>query len=203
MPDNKLITSYRLFLLLSAFCLAFSGKLFPQSKPNLEVFYSLADSSMNMFIRSENPKDSVYIELTTGSVYSIFNNHLFGIIQSKGIRPLMQKGTSATQLLYSIEKVTTSYGDIFRDGFLGTYLVKRELAFKGNYFYSGKGLKVFNLVYSDTVKVDDIKNLENSSFSFTVGAVPAEPFFSGLFEPVAALGTAAAAVILFFTVRSK
>jgi hypothetical protein len=58
-------------------------------------------------------------------------------------------------------------------------------------------------MYIDTIKVDDIKNLENISFKFTTGSLPPEPFFSGLFEPVFALGTAAAAVILFFTIRSK
>ena len=80
---------------------------------------------------------------------------------------------------------------------------KREISLKGNYFYSGSGKKDFSYSSNDTVKVDDIKNLENVSFKFTNGTLPPEPFFTGLFEPVVALGTAAAAVILFFTVRSK
>ena len=156
-----------------------------------------------MFINSDIPNSPVFTELNNSGTYSVFNNHILGLLHSKGIKSISEKGTTAPQFLYSVEKATTVYGDIFRDGFLGAYLVKRELAYKGNYFYTGSGLKEFNIFYSDTIKVDDLKNLENNSFSFTVGIVPAEPFFSGLFEPVAALGTAAAVVILFFTVRSK
>lgn len=203
MHEVKKISAVYVLILSTVLALSFTMDNFSQTKSNIEIFYSLADSSVNVFIQSDNPNGNVYAELNNSGSYTIFNNHILGLIQAKGIKPISEKGTGVPQFLYSVEKASTSYGDIFRDGFLGTYLVKRELAFKGNYFYTGKGLKEFNFVYTDTVKVEEIKDLENSSFSFTVGAVPTEPFFSGLFEPVAALGTAAVAVILFFTVRSR
>ncbi len=55
----------------------------------------------------------------------------------------------------------------------------------------------------DTVKVDDIKFLENESFPFTKGTTPSEPFLSGFAEPLIAIGTAAAVIVIFFTVRSE
>ena len=201
MPEIKKIN--KIFFFLFAVFFLTSVPVSSQSKSNLELFYSLADSSVNLFIHSDNPQGNVYTEVVNNGTYSIFNNHILGFLHTKEFKSVSEKGTNAPQFLYSIEKASTVYGDIFRDGFLGTYLVERNLTFKGNYFFTGRGLTEFNLVYKDTVKLNDIKDLENSAFSFTVGVVPAEPFFSGLFEPVAALGTAAAAVILFFTVRSK
>ncbi len=203
MPELKKLKASFILILLAVSLMIFPKTILPQTKSNLEMFYSLADSSVNMFIRSDNPNGKIYTEVITNGTYSIFNSHILGYLQSKELKIISEKGTVSPQFLYSIEKISTAYGDIFRDGFLGTYLVERKLTYKGNYLYTGKELRDFNLVYSDTVNVDDIKNLENSAFNFTVGIVPPEPFFSGLFEPVAALGTAAAAVILFFTVRSK
>jgi hypothetical protein len=88
-------------------------------------------------------------------------------------------------------------------------MVQRKISLKGNFFITASGTSDANyssefIYYQlDSINVDDIKNFENSSFKFTQGTIPPEPFFTGLFEPVFALGTAAAAVILFFTVRSK
>jgi hypothetical protein len=203
MPEIKNLTALYFLILFTVISLAVTSTIFPQTKSNLEIFYSLADSSVNSFIHSNNPNGNVYTELNNGGTYSVFNSHILGLLQAKGIKPISGKGTDAPQYLYSVIKASTIYGDVFRDGFLGDFLVKRELVFTGNYFYTGAGLKEFNLLYTDTVKVEDIKNLENTSFNFTVGIVPTEPFFSGLFEPIAALGTAAVAVILFFTVRSR
>src|ERR1035437_9510102 len=141
--------------------------------------------------------------MNNGDVYSIFNNQLLGNLKAKGIDPVFEKNDSIPVFSYTIEKPLTQYTDIFRDGFLGPFLVQREISLKGNYFYSGSGRRDFNFAYIDTVMVDNIKNLENTSFKFTNATLPPEPFFTGLFEPVVALGTAATAVILFFTVRSR
>ena len=179
------------------------GTLLSQTKTNLEVFYTLVDSSVAQFIYFSNPSAKIKVELNNGDVYSIFNNRILGNLNTKGIVPANEKSDSLPIFSYTIEKPSTQYTQIFRDGFLGSFLVQREISLKGNYFYSGSVKKDFNFEYMDTIKVDDIKNLENISFKFTNATLPPEPFFIGLFEPVVALGTAAAAVILFFTVRSR
>lgn len=206
MPEKKtvLISSF-LFLF---FCFTFS--LHPQVKNNLDIFYSLADSSIDKITDKINLSTlRINTELNNGDVYSIFNNHILEYLISKKAKLSLIRKDSTSKLLYSIEKAETKYSDLFRKGFLGSYQAVRQLSLKGNYLftYSQKEDNIhtstFNYMYIDTIKVDDIKNLENISFKFTTGSLPPEPFFSGLFEPVFALGTAAAAVILFFTIRSK
>ena len=104
-----------------------------------------------------------------------------------------------------MEKAEVEYSEQERDGWFGDYFVPRTVFLQGNYFnsYSGKGLQEFNISVMDTVNVENIGEFENDSFPFTKGEVPAEPFFSSLLEPVIAIGVAAAAVVLFFSVRSK
>ena len=58
-------------------------------------------------------------------------------------------------------------------------------------------------ISSEEAKKLLIKSLENESFPFTKGAVPPEPFLSGLAEPLIAIGTAAVIIALFFSIRSK
>src|ERR1035438_497439 len=195
------VVSHSIWLLYIT--ILFTGTLFSQTKTNLEIFYSLADSSVAQFIFFSNPPAKIKVELNSGDVHSIFNNRVLGYLKDKGITPGNEKSDSIPLFSYTIEKPFTQYTNIFRDGFLGPFLVQREISLKGNYFYSGSGKKDFSFSSNDTVKVDDIKNLENISFKFTNGTLPPETFFTGLFEPMVALGTAAAAVILFFTVRNK
>jgi hypothetical protein len=197
--DRIVFHSFRLLFI----SILFMGTLSSQTKTNLEVFYSLVDSSVAQFVFLSHPPAKIKIEMNNGDVYSIFNNRVLGNLKAKGIVTANEKSDSIPLFSYTIEKPFTQYTNIFRNGFWGPFLVQREISLKGNYFYSGSGKKDFSFDSIDTVKVDDIKSLENISFKFTNGTLPPEPFFTGLFEPVVALGTAAAAVILFFTVRSK
>jgi hypothetical protein len=192
-----------LSFLLICISVLFTGISFSQTKTNLEVFYSLVDSSVDQFINTSNPTSKIKVEMNSGDVYAVFNNQLLGELKAKGITSSVDKSDNSPVISYTIEKTSTQYTNIFRDGLLGSFLVQREISLKGNYLYSVSGKKEFAFSSLDTVKVDDIKNLENVSYKFTNGTIPPEPFFTGLFEPVVALGTAAAAVILFFTVRSK
>ena len=94
---------------------------------------------------------------------------------------------------------------MFKDGWFGSHYVQRFETIYGNYLQSSSESmkKEFKITQLDTVKVEEIKNLENESFPFTKGTIPSEPFLSGFAEPIIAIGTAAAAVVLFFTIRSK
>jgi hypothetical protein len=204
---NKTSFYILLFFFLS---ILFDGSLYSQTKSNLEVFYSLADSSLNMIGKKIHlPSTQLKLELNNGDIYSVFNNHIREYLTSKKAILVSEKNENVTVLSYSIEKASTEYFDLFRNGFLGSYMVHRNLSLKCNYFITASRQKdsnytsEFNYSQLDSINVDDIKNFENSSFKFTCGTIPPEPFFTGLFEPVFALGTAAAAVILFFKVRSK
>ena len=81
----------------------------------------------------------------------------------------------------------------------------RNVTLSGNYSVNQPEVSVrnFRYSYSDTVNANMIKKIENPAFPFTQASIPAEPFFSSIYEPVIAVGAAALTVILFFTVRSK
>lgn len=176
-----------------------------QPKTNLEIFYNLVDSSVNQFIKQlPEEEDSVGLELNLGESYSIFENKIIADIYSSG-KFIAEKDKNALHINYIINDAKVEYGEIFRDGFFGDYFIPRKIFLKGNYLVKTNSAlyKEFNYSLNDTVKYDEINNIENNSYPFTKGEVPSEPFFSGLFEPVVAISTAALAVILFFTIRSK
>ncbi|MDR3611909.1 MAG: hypothetical protein P4L27_15165 [Ignavibacteriaceae bacterium] len=207
----KIIKKISLFSLpVLSLSLFFTGSLCSQTKSNLDVFYALADSSVNMIAQNVTlPSLKLKVEFNNGGVYSVFNNHILEYLISKKTIFVPEKNENVAVLSYTIEKAVTEYSDLFRNGFLGPYMVQRKLSLKGNYFITTPGKinsnhsSEFIYYQMDSVQVDELKNLENNSFKFTNGTIPPEPFFTGLFEPVFALSTAAAAVILFFTVRSK
>jgi hypothetical protein len=182
-----------------------SSEVVPQTKTNLDVFYILVDSSVNDFIsKIPQSEDTLNLELNLGEGYSIFENKIIADLNSSG-KFYGKKNNNAVQINYIMNDAKTEYGEIFRDGFFGDYFIPRTISIKGNYLIKNESsyLKEFNFSSLDTINYDEINYAENESFPFTKGDIPSEPFFQGLLEPVVAIGAAAAAVILFFTIRSK
>ena len=177
-----------------------------QPDTNLDIFYSMIDSSVTDFI-SEVPKseESIRLELNLEKNYSVFTNKVIAKIISLGKKISNEKSKAFSNVSYIINEAKVTYGDIHRNGFFGGYYLPRSLTLKGNYTVGGNStvFKDFSYSYNDTLRYDDIKNVENDSYPFTKGEIPSEPFLSSLFEPIVAIGAAAVAVILFFTVRSK
>lgn len=192
------------FILYVSFLLSVSSSVFAQTKTNLDIFYTLVDSSVKEFTSYiPETKDTIQLQLNLGEVYSIFNNRILASVYSSG--KIVSEKKESTNINFIIDNAGVRYGEIFRDGFFGEYLIPRSISLKGNYLAQGNsaGFREFNYSFTDTIKYDDIKYVENQSYAFTTGAIPSEPFFSGLLEPVVAIGTAALAIILFFTIRSK
>lgn len=181
--------------------------LISQTKSNLDVFKSLIDSSITeVFLNETDSQKDIYLDLKLGSSYSIFENQIFKSVQAQ------KKNISSTSnpsenigLSYSIENAIVNYGEVFRDGFLGDHFTERKIFVSGSYRFQDNEMKIkdFYLENIDTVKFDEIQTLENSSYPFTKGEIPSEPFLSNLFEPLVAITTAAVVIALFFTVRSK
>ncbi len=179
-----------------------------QSKTNLEIFYSLVDSSV---VRINNAVPSsikeIKINFNGGKYFSVFQNQVIYNFVNLGrtVIPDSAYDPHSTKINYALENAGVQYGEMERDGFFGGFLLPRKLKIDGSYSVENGVVTPgdFHFAYQDTISVDDIENLENPSFPFTQGKVPPEPFFSSLFEPVVAIGSAALAVILFFTVRSK
>jgi len=185
-----------------------SSASFTQTKTNLEVFYSLTDSLTNKVASEFSGKGmGVVLTLNTGESYSIFSNNIKSGLQKNGIKifTISPDGETLPEVSLNLTNAKVEYGETERDGWFGDYFLPRKIFIEGNYLNSSsmRGLSDFYFVSLDSVKVEEIESLENESFPFTKGKIPAEPFFSSLWEPVIAIGVAAVTVILFFSVRSK
>lgn len=177
-----------------------------QSPSNLERFYTAVDSATSSLLADLANTKEVKLELTLGSFYSVFANPIRGKLLKNGITILPDQSSTEnlTKVNFVIDDCNVSYNQPERDGLFGSFYSERTINLTGNYFISDKSiLKNFNISLKDTVKVDEIERLENRSYPFTHGEIPAEPFFSSLLEPIVAVGAAAITIILFFSVRSK
>jgi hypothetical protein len=190
------------------FLIFFSATSYSQTKSNLEIFYQLVESSISNASENINEGTAI-IELILPGNYSVFRNQILLGLQKQGVRQENLK-QFATGFNYVLENAKVNYGDIFRKSFLGDYFTSRKIFIKGNYLiniYSESNRSLvenpFEIVYEDTIRVDEVQALENSQYSFTKGELPSEPFFASLLEPVVAVAAAAVAVYLFFSVRSK
>ncbi|HED07085.1 MAG TPA: hypothetical protein ENI57_03110 [Ignavibacteria bacterium] len=190
-----------IFLLLPPF-------VFGQTKTNLNIFKELVDSSVTSFVNNlPKNENQINLKLELGVSYSFFKNRILNDLTLKGIKVTVYPSfkENAAKINYAVEEMNVDYSEIDRDGMFGDFLMPRKLSLKGSYSIDKKNIftKNFNYTFLDTVNVKAVKSLENESYPFTKGEVPTEPFFSSITEPVIAIGSAALAVILFFTIRSK
>jgi hypothetical protein len=203
---SKNIQSFQKILFLSLLCS--STIIFSQTVTNLDVLYSLNDSLTSRIINNlPSEEESIRLKLNLGDSYSIFANRIrsgfigngIGIFQSEN------KDTTLPEINIVMENAGVEYGELDRSGWFGDYYTPRTVFISGNYFtsYSANPLSDYFISVTDTIRVNDINTLENESFAFTRGQIPTEPLFSSIWEPVIAIGIAAAAVILFFSIRSQ
>lgn len=157
----------------------------------------LADSSISLLISP----DTHCLKVNSSGLFSIFDNQIFKSAGTKGLS--ICKDSANNVISYTVEKVSVTYPLMFRDGFLGKYMTQRTAALEGSYYTQAVGYKKFTLSVTDSIAVDEVKKVESEAFPFTKGELPTEPFFSGIIEPIAAITTTAAIIVLYFTVRSK
>lgn len=202
------IKTLRFFILFITFPILANA----QQANNLEIFYSLVDSaSIDAAKNIASGSKEINITLELGIFFTIFENRIISQISKNDIKVLRgtELNNSYPTLNFVIDNAEVIYGEQERDGFLGDFYVTRNLILSGNYLLTSGIESVvntgqeFRYTFADRVKVEEIESIENRSFPFTQGKLPSEPFFSSLLEPVVAVGAAALAVILFFSVRSK
>jgi hypothetical protein len=206
--SKYLFSAERFILLFFIIILLLSFKVNAQLKNNLDVFYSLADSlvdQINFEIPSSEKK--ILLTLNLGQNYSLFSNSIKERFRKNG-KEILERPPDELYIPHVdivMEGAGVEYGEMFRDGWFGTHYIQRYSTIFGNYLqtFSESAKREFEITQIDTVKVDELKSLENDSFPFTKGTIPSEPFLSGFAEPLIAIGTAAAVIVLFFTVRSE
>lgn len=194
-------------MILSAPLLCQTKSSGEKTKNNLEVFYSLVDSAANNSVSNIPNVRDVKLNFDFGNSYSVFGNQIIKVFndnRKRIITDTLNNGT-ASAINFVIDHALVRYDKPFRKSLFGDYYTKREITLGGNYAVMQPKVIVKNFAYSyiDTVEANKVKEIENASFPFTKGQLPAEPFLSSVYEPVIAIGAAALTVILFFTVRSK
>ncbi|MGQ9643568.1 MAG: hypothetical protein ACUVT3_06905 [Ignavibacterium sp.] len=193
--------SLRLFLLV---ILLITISVHGQSKTNLEIFFNQIDSAGKEILSNISDKNTlVKINFFSGSEYSILENRLTSFLIKDGLK-ISPDENSSLKLNFAITEASVKYNDSFRDGLFGDILVERTVVLNGNYLIPEQNLsKDFSYLSADTIKYEQLSEIENRAYPFTQNNHPSEPFLSSLIEPVIAVGAAATAVILFFTIRSK
>ena len=203
-PNNSLFIVIILFLSL----IISSTIIFSQTSTNLEILYSLNDSLTTRII-NDLPKgeENIRLELNLGDAYSIFANRIRTGFTDNGMKIFQSEinDTTLPEINLVMENAGVEYGEMDRNGWFSDYYTPRTIFISGNYFttVSAKPLSEYYIAVTDTIRVEDINSLENESFPFTRGQIPTEPLFSSIWEPVIAIGIAAATVILFFSIRNK
>ncbi|PIW70832.1 MAG: hypothetical protein COW08_00105 [Ignavibacteriales bacterium CG12_big_fil_rev_8_21_14_0_65_30_8] len=179
-----------------------------QTKTNLNIFNELVDSSVVSLINNLHTNgNEINLKLELGNTYSLFQNRILYDLKEGNIKVNLfpQRNENITNINFAIEKMEVNYYDIERESLFGEFLMPRELTIKGNFSISRENTftKNYNYTFLDTVNVKAVSELENASYTITKGKMPSEPFFSSITEPVIVISSAAVAVILFFTIRSK
>jgi hypothetical protein len=177
-----------------------------QTESNLERFYSVVDSVSSMLLNDLGNSKQVKLELNLGTYYSVFANKIRGKLLKNDVNILSDDASGSDKINVNlvIDDCNVEYSQPERDGLFGDFFTERMVRVSGNYFIStNPSLTKFNIEKKDTIDVEDVEKVQNRSYPFTLGDLPAEPFFSSLWEPIVAVSAAAITIILFFSVRSK
>lgn len=186
------------YILKPAFLVLFlANALFAQGKQNIDQFYLLCDSLSG---KCGAASYSLYLP----GDFIVFKNRLESRLNQNGGRTEAE-GKNADRLSITIDDARTEYTGTYREGLFGEYKVIRKIYLRGSTLRSSGSAeaKSFSFSIMDTIAYDNVKKAENPSLPFTRGNVPPEPFFDSLIEPAIAVASAATAIVLFFTIRSR
>lgn len=187
-------------------CLVLHSLSFAQIQTNFERIDSLISISAVDLSEELERENEYFIDFVSSADYRVLEAKLISHLQKNGLN-LKVENEANPKIKFNFDEARIKYGEVYRDGLFGTYLVERKAEISGSYFVSKNGnignSKNFNYSLNDSVAYSDISNLENIGYSFTTAEIPDEPFFSSTLEPVIAIGSAAVAVYLFFNIRSK
>ncbi|MCX6169116.1 MAG: hypothetical protein NTX65_07250 [Ignavibacteriales bacterium] len=178
-----------------------------QTQNNIDVIYNLIERSVAQADSLLGGKQAINLSVTTAAPLEILKPKVLQLFSNRGYLLTASGAESAIPVNYTITSATVEYNNSFTNGFFGNIGLERKLTLKGsfNVVESGQIIKPVEFTESvtDTVKLDEISNLENKSIPFTQGQIPSEPLLSTFWEPIIVVGTLIVTVILLFTVRSK
>jgi hypothetical protein len=120
-----------------------------QSRTNLDVFYSLIDSSITMLPQNIPAGSSVMVYPSNN--YLIFN-YVYGKLNERYNR--IKNNDRNIYLSYAVEDIKLQYSTNFRKKFLGDFYIERNFLFTGNYIIlNNPNTNSFSFSFTDTVNM--------------------------------------------------
>ncbi len=207
------------YLLLFLFLFTIRGISFSQEKSssNLSEINKLIEESIvplenNLILLG---KEKLY--LLSDESKSIQGDYILKILKRylSGYKILLKSGNSdfsdSVDYLINIAgpSIKTLYKKIFDEDIIGTKKVEREITVKYDLTLedkktlSGVFRNKFSNKHKDSFNLDEQSFIEDRNYDFSRSAIPEENTVNHLLYPALIIMATAAAIILFFTIRSN
>ena len=207
------------YLLLFLFLITIRGISFSQENrsSNLSEINKLIEESL---VPLENKlillgKEKLY--LLSDESKSIQGDYILKILKRNlsGYKILLKPGntdfTDSVDYIIKIAQpsIITLYKKIFDEDIIGTKKVEREISVKYDLILEDKKnlYEVFRNKFSnrhkDSFNLDEQSLIEDRNYDFSRSAIPEENTVNHLLYPALIIMSTAAAIILFFTIRSN
>ncbi len=191
---------------LILFLLSFVVIAQAQQKTNLEVFYSLIDSSLQRVSQKINVKNQAQcrISIDLPGELNFFNSYLQSKLSTSNPDIEFIFSNEKPDILFRIEQSAIKYSNLEKLGFFGDYTIERNFFLQGSFLFTNDlAEESFTYIIKDTIFYSEIEQVENAQLQFTRGLKKDSFSINGIWEPIIVLSLAATVIYLFFSVRSK
>ncbi|MDZ4711981.1 MAG: hypothetical protein SGI89_06605 [bacterium] len=202
------------YLLCIILILSAGGILFSQGNvsTNVDAAGSLVDESLI-------PLNNKLLILGKDNLYSIMiddneaGEYILDNIKRKfaDYRIVFRENSDSIKyrIIFKNPIITTRYKKIFTDNILGTKKVEREVAvsYDADVIDNTNSSVIYNLNFNkkfkDDFNLENLNYIENQRYKFSRSSLPDENNADKILFPSLIIGASAAAIILFFVIRSK
>lgn len=202
------------YLLCIIILLSAGGILFSQGNVRTNV-----DAAGSLIEESLIPLNNKLLILGRDNLYGIMiddneaGEYILDNIKRKFADYRIVFGENSDSIKYRIifknPKITTRYKKIFTDNILGTKKVEREVAvsYDADVVDNKSSTVIYNLnfdkKFKDDFNLENLTYIENQRYKFSRSSLPDESNADKILFPSLIIGASAAAIILFFVIRSK
>ncbi len=151
---------------------------------------------------------SIAVVVDNGETNRFFSRPLLECFRQRFVSVYSRSGSASIDVAVSVPEVVVAYGEPFSDGFFSARRSQRTIGVALRMIATrnsdGKVLlaETERRSFSDTVYVDEISGLQESSKHIASGPLPDRSVLERFIGPLIIAGAAGVAVYLFFTIRS-
>lgn len=178
-----------------------------QAQNNLDLINALIKNSVGKADLLISGKRAINLSVTTAQSLEILKPSVLQAFNKFGYLLKTSEAESGISINFNLVSANVQYRNSYSDGFFGDIAIERHISVDGSIIITEQNTIIkpveFSETMMDTIKLDEIANLENRSIPFTQGQITAQPILSTFWEPIVVVGTLIVTVILLFTVRSK